>query len=451
MTQQSSMVESYDDLDLFGGTDTEEASASFFINGQSFDYVRGIWMSGYKVTYMKNGKPAGKARGLWYEVARMPEEFMVAIEKLEKQKDDNGDLVAIRADIRHGDGTVKAYVSIPKAEYYVLAHGTPSRKSILEDPLMRQRGLACGTWTKYNPKTQTTDKSTFVSVLAVCKQLHNAGYYEKDGTPKPVNIHIKGITSDEFYKALTAHSNNVIAQLRKIGYKPNDVQYWGFSQPLICSEEEVTHGQGEDSQDVYTIVSGHPAKAECTAEYIASLRAPRDLYVRLFKLVINTDEDAPRTPAGSPVALWCEDMVERGLKNQRDFTGPQGQEIKLGGRKPAPPWLINRDTLKDNQIFAPTSSGEATPAQPQENPLQRLIDRLNGQRTWFTLQIQSEEANDEGDQDADRLASLKQGLIKVTTALKACSNEMQLPVAEVRQQVEAQLEAIGELRASLKR
>lgn len=434
--------------ELFGTQEgQEEAGQSFLGGGQEFQFVRPLWFTGYKVGIVVNGKVKSKARGFWYEVGKMPSDFMEAMKKLREEGQ------AIFATIRHGDGTEKEYCSIVDARYFVLTHGTYSRAAIVKDET-KQVGLATGTWTTYYPKLSPpkTDKNTFLSALVVVQQLYEAGYVEElTGAPKLVNLHMKGIASSELHAALSKHFE-LLMRGRDIGLPARMQQYWAYSQSLDATDEEVTHGSGQDSQDVFAIESKHPPKSEWDLEYLDAIRADAVLFAQLFPLLFDMTS-VPRRPGGL-VIDWCRETIQAAKDNQEQFTGPNGQQIVYGNKKDAPAWLVNRAAMQDAAVFSEEAvdAARGTRAAPKAekaapaSPLAPIRTTLQRQKAWFELQLE-----DDDQEDQMRTKKLNEGLILVQRGLVRASNKMNLDETELAEAMDDMIGDIAAIRATCKR
>ena len=422
------MASVYDNDEIIG-QEEEGGQESFLVSGKEYAYVKPMWASGAKITYVLPKERKGDdATGFHYQVDLMPDDFLDAAKIMaEKDTSDGLQKQAEFVTVKHGDGNTKEYVRFNENYWYVLTHGTPTANGILTK-IENQLGVAYGIMTYYNNDTQKHDTGSFVSVLAVHEGLYRAGYVDAEtGAPKPILLNMKGISGKEFLKELSIHAL-LIKKAKQLGIADRYAQYWAHKQRLEAAGNTVGHGK-EKSTQVYPIISFHKPEKEWDETYIQSLYCGTEMFLAMRPMVFETK---PLRPGGEAVE-WCRQVVANAVDNQKKFTGPKGQTLDFGKNQPAPEWLKNRKAIQDAGTYSPDAiHGTGNVPDDEESPLEAYKERIKGYQKFFA-----------GKEHEEGIALSKK-------ALDAANNAIGNPVDEVESIVLSYMTQLGKLQKSLR-
>lgn len=345
-----------------------EQQEDFLVEPGAGQYPKAIWFNGRNAIIDVRRKRVGDATGWLFDAAKTPGDFNVAIEKLIEAG------TAQFVTVEHPD-TVKDYYLIPQAHYILLAHGVAGYGAIPRDERL-QVGVAAGVFTLFDRRNNETDTASFVGILAVIKELFDAGYMDENLLPKPVILRAKSYGGRELHEAITRHLD-LVKYARE--HRPENAprfwgQYWSHSM-TFDSAQKVMHGQkGGQQSEARRIASAHPFKDNLSDEYVASTYIGDELARHgIIPLVFDVNDMGKLTPGGMAVK-WCREEVKRANDNQAELN--PGGRLQFG-KHPAPVWLIKK-------LSAETAPEEdATVATAPTSEREKMIESLRLQQQFF--------------------------------------------------------------------
>jgi hypothetical protein len=132
------------------------------------------------------------------------------------------------------------------------------------------------------------------------------------------------------------------------------VQFFSYALYVGATEETKTHGQGQDSADVYEIEGKTSALYSNPEQADKELHCGQQLYRQLSTFVWDTSVRPP--VVGGEAVEWCRTECAKWHKNEEELNpyrrSDKQKALKLGKSLPQPAYLKLRDHINDAAMLS---------------------------------------------------------------------------------------------------